>query len=503
MAVFMVIDGELDYDILWHIKQGEIYLKNGITTKDYLSWQPNLIWTTAEWLYEVLIYIVSKYTGVAGFITLLGFSTYSVYGLQLNINDLKHPFIFIAIFGLTFLFPRNMYNRPGEFQIILTIWLLINIIKNDKKLVIKSAIFGLIVGNFHGGQMIISLSTMAIMLICTAIHQFLSENIIIKETIEIIKRLQISIIVAFLFSLINPMGLDMYTVGVKVPNMYSTKFITEWNNWNIDYLSGILVILTIISVAAQKDFKKYSLESLQVLALLSAFTILQIKTQRVAGYLQAIIIIFGYKYLIEFYEAVHNKIIEFYKSLFHGVFKMGSNDCNNENYNNKGERSKLTKVLYSVIITSIIMFNGYYILNSVKGIEDFNKLVLNNTEFSIKSIEYLKENKVDTKILNGYSSGGWLIWNNIRTFVDSRQQPFASEIQNNQQLDELIKAVRGPQVQEDIIELCDKYSINYILWNTSEMGCDISDDLVNSGNWQIVIEDVLNNRQKEYILKRI
>ena len=81
MAVFMVIDGELDYDILWHIKQGEIYLKNGITTKDYLSWQPNLIWTTAEWLYEVLIYIVSKYTGVAGFITLLGFSTYSIYGL--------------------------------------------------------------------------------------------------------------------------------------------------------------------------------------------------------------------------------------------------------------------------------------------------------------------------------------------------------------------------------------------------------------------------------------
>ena len=194
------------------------------------------------------------------------------------------------------------------------------------------------------------------------------------------------------------MGLDMYTVGVKVPNMYSTKFITEWNNWNIDYLSGILVILTIISVAAQKDFKKYSLESLQVLALLSAFTILQIKTQRVAGYLQAIIIIFGYKYLIEFYEAVHNKIIEFYKSLFHGVFKMDSNDCDNENYNNKGERSKLTKVLYSIIITSIIMFNGYYILNSVKGIEDFNKLVLNNTEFSIKSIEYLKENK-NTSVL--------------------------------------------------------------------------------------------------------
>lgn len=40
----------------------------------------------------------------------------------------------------------------------------------------------------------------------------------------------------FLTSLINPMGLDMYIVGMKVPGMYSTQFIDEWTVWNIDYI---------------------------------------------------------------------------------------------------------------------------------------------------------------------------------------------------------------------------------------------------------------------------
>lgn len=72
----MVFDDAIDYDVLWHLKQGEVYLEHGVNTNDYLSWQSGLTWTTAEWLYEVLIYLITKYTGAIGFTVLLALSTY-------------------------------------------------------------------------------------------------------------------------------------------------------------------------------------------------------------------------------------------------------------------------------------------------------------------------------------------------------------------------------------------------------------------------------------------
>lgn len=491
MGIFMVVDSGIDSDVLWHIKQGEVYLENGITTKDYLSWQPGLVWPTAEWLYEVIIYFIATYTGTIGFIIVLSLSLYSVYGWQLKKNGLKHPFWFMIIFAITFLFPRNMYNRPGEFQIILTMWIISCIIKNDKYLIFKSSALGLILGNFHGGQIIAVFAVMIIMLVCVYIHQFLSDKTdnIINKPITRIKNIQASIIATFISSLVNPMGIGIYTVGMKVPNMYSTKFITEWYTWDIDYLSGILILLVIISIAAQKDFKEYGLESIQILALICAFTILQIKTQRIAGYLQAIIIIFGYKYIMEFYETI---LIRF--KIKRELDKKEEKPIN---------LSRNSKIIYTAIISGIILFNLYYIMDSVKGVETFDKLVNKKTIYSTESIEYLKENEINTGLLNGYSSGGWLIWNDIKTFVDSRQQPFTIEIQNNNSLDELIKAVHGSQVSEDINSLCDKYNIDYILWNTGEMGYDISEDLVNSGDWEIAVESICSDQSKEYILKRM
>lgn len=47
-------------------------------------------------------------------------------------------------------------------------------------------------------------------------------------------------------NLLNPMGIEVYSVALKVPSMYSTMFIDEWQPWNIGYIAGVLVLLTII-----------------------------------------------------------------------------------------------------------------------------------------------------------------------------------------------------------------------------------------------------------------
>lgn len=531
MQIFMVIDGSLDYDVLWHIKQGEVYINNGITTQDYLSWQQGLTWTTAEWLYEVLIYLVQKYLGVIGFVLILALNIYQIYGWAAVRNKLNHPIMFMGIFAITFLFPKNIYNRPGEFQIILTMVLLNSILKNDKWLIVESALFGIFLANFHGGQMVTALAIMIIQLVCVGIHYIMGEDR--QEDKEKAIKLSIQTIVMFLTSLINPMGLDMYIVGMKVPGMYSTQFIDEWTVWNIDYIQGIFILLAIIQIAHSKEFKSYSLKQIQILAITSAFTILQIKTQRIAGYLAAILVLFCYDYIVELYDDVvkHLKCLrvqqlkrkvlkvqqylqedqggqksesdtafwrQYKESLQENIEKLQGDNTNIK----KEIYTKKSVAVYCVLIAGMLLFNVLYLQSSVTS-NSFMDLVNSNTDFSLKTVQYLKENNINSGILNGYTSGGWLIWNDVKQFVDSRQQPFTEEIQGNTSLDELIHAVRGSQVQRDIQSLCDKYNIDYILWNTGEMGYDVQSDLVNSGEWEIVLQDECSNQSTEYILKRI
>lgn len=538
LASFMVFDGAIDYDVLWHLKQGEVYLEHGVNTNDYLSWQSGLTWTTAEWLYEVLIYLITKYTGAIGFTVLLALSTYQVYGWALKKNGTSHPFIFLIILGITFMFPKNIYNRPGEFQILFATIVIYWALYDRNKLWLKQIIAGLFLANFHGGQVVTLLATLGIIDFVTLIHLIVVDDSFIKENDKkILKEITSQIILMFLASLINPMGIEMYTVGMKVPKMYSTQFIDEWQTWNIGIASGILVLLTIIAIQTSQRFRKFNWRTLNILAIISAYTILSIRTQRLAGYLQAFIILFGYNYIIEFYEWIQIKVAqqrvnslrlqlsrekpsdakddewELYKDALNARLSKMLNKLTatrvisdtQEVQTNTVERAETltkSKIVYTIIYIGIILFDILWINAQAVDVKTFGDLVDKNTEFQIEIVEYLKDNNINDKLFCGYTTGGWLIWNDVKQFIDSRQQPFTEEISDNTQLDDTLYAVRGNDVYQDMIKLFDKYDIDYVLWDSGELGCDISDKLVDSGEWEILVK-ASDTEQAEYLLGRV
>lgn len=538
LASFMVFDGAIDYDVLWHLKQGEVYLEHGVNTNDYLSWQSGLTWTTAEWLYEVLIYLITKYTGAIGFTVLLALSTYQIYGLALKKNGTSHPFIFFIILGITFMFPKNIYNRPGEFQILFATIVIYWALYDRNKLWLKQIIVGLFLANFHGGQVVTLLATLGIIDFVTLIHLVVVDDSFIKENDKkILKEITSQIILMFLASLINPMGIEMYTVGMKVPKMYSTQFIDEWQTWNIGIASGILILLTIIAIQTSQRFRKFNWRTLNILAIISAYTILSIRTQRLAGYLQAFIMLFGYNYIIEFYEWIQIKVAqqrvnrlrlqlsrekpsdakddewELYKDALNARLDKMLNkltatrvisDTQEVQTNTVGraETPTKSKMIYTVIYIGIILFDILWINAQAVDIKTFGDLVDKNTEFQIEIVEYLKDNNINDKLFCGYTTGGWLIWNDVKQFIDSRQQPFTEEISGNTQLDDTLYAVRGNDVYQDMIKLFDKYDIDYVLWDSAELGCDISDKLVDSGEWEILVK-ASDTEQAEYLLGRV
>lgn len=538
LASFMVFDGAIDYDVLWHLKQGEVYLEHGVNTNDYLSWQSGLTWTTAEWLYEVLIYLITKYTGAIGFTVLLALSTYQIYGWALKKNGTSHPFIFLIILGITFMFPKNIYNRPGEFQILFATIVIYWALYDRNKLWLKQVIAGLFLANFHGGQVVTLLATLGIIDFVTLIHFVVVDDSFIKENDKkILKEITSQIILMFLASLINPMGIEMYTVGMKVPKMYSTQFIDEWQTWNIGIASGILILLTIIAIQTSQRFRKFNWRTLNILAIISAYTILSIRTQRLAGYLQAFIMLFGYNYIIEFYEWVQIKVAqqrvnslrlqlsrekpsdakddewELYKDALNARLDKVLNkltatriisDTQEVQTNTVGraETPAKSKIIYTVIYIGIILFDILWINAQAVDVKTFGDLVDKNTEFQIEIVEYLKDNNINDKLFCGYTTGGWLIWNDVKQFIDSRQQPFTEEISGNTQLDDTLYAVRGNDVYGDMVKLFDKYDIDYVLWDSAELGCDISDKLVDSGEWEILVK-ASDTEQAEYLLGRV
>lgn len=538
LASFMVFDGAIDYDVLWHLKQGEVYLEHGVNTNDYLSWQSGLTWTTAEWLYEVLIYLITKYTGAIGFTVLLALSTYQIYGWALKKNGTSHPFIFLIILGITFMFPKNIYNRPGEFQILFATIVIYWALYDRNKLWLKQIIAGLFLANFHGGQVVTLLATLGIIDFVTLIHLIVVDDSFIKENDKkILKEITSQIVLMFLASLINPMGIEMYTVGMKVPKMYSTQFIDEWQTWNIGIASGILILLTIIAIQTSQRFRKFNWRTLNILAIISAYTILSIRTQRLAGYLQAFIILFGYNYIIEFYEWIQIKVAqqrvnslrlqlsrekpsdakddewELYKDALNARLDKMLNkltatriisDTQEVQTNTVGraETPTKSKMIYTVIYIGIILFDILWINAQAVDVKTFGDLVDRNTEFQIEIVEYLKDNDINDKLFCGYTTGGWLIWNDVKQFIDSRQQPFTEEISGNTQLDDTLYAVRGNDVYGDMVKLFDKYDIDYVLLDSGELGCDISDKLVDSGEWEILVK-ASDTEQAEYLLGRV
>lgn len=538
LASFMVFDGAIDYDVLWHLKQGEVYLEHGVNTNDYLSWQSGLTWTTAEWLYEVLIYLITKYTGAIGFTVLLALSTCQIYGWALKKNGTSHPFIFFIILGITFMFPKNIYNRPGEFQILFATIVIYWALYDRNKLWLKQIIAGLFLANFHGGQVVTLLATLGIIDFVTLIHLIVVDDSFIKENDKkILKEITSQIILMFLASLINPMGIEMYTVGMKVPKMYSTQFIDEWQTWNIGIASGILILLTIIAIQTSQRFRKFNWRTLNILAIISAYTILSIRTQRLAGYLQAFIMLFGYNYIIEFYEWIQIKVAQqrvnslrlqlsrekpsdakddewgLYKDALNARLDKMLNkltatriisDTQEVQTNTVGraETPTKSKMVYTVIYIGIILFDILWINAQAVDVKTFGDLVDKNTEFQIEIVEHLKDNNINDKLFCGYTTGGWLIWNDVKQFIDSRQQPFTEEISGNTQLDDTLYAVRGKDVYEDMVKLFDKYDIDYVLWDSAELGCDISDKLVDSGEWEILVK-ASDTEQAEYLLGRV
>lgn len=450
----------VDSDILWHYKLGEeIILNRRISTSDTLSWQSGFTWIQYEWMFDVFIYFIIKYTGLIGFII-----TYAVNQfLLMFVAGIKNKatsdrlYYLIAMVSLIII-PKNCFNRPAEFSVWAVI-ILIEIYRSKSKYkTVWYWLVGLLIANFHGGTLMLLIATYLIMLAVDILFDIKQKSRNIKSLLIKIAELA-SMLIA---TLINPVGYHMLIDIFKVQGLESTKYIQEWEPTKVNYVLGILIVLAVISFGHRLKERKFNRIDCINIALMSGYLILGLTSQKAMIIFMYIWLIYGYKYI--------DKMVSDF-------------------FNRESEHKMKIKVFEPAILAAIISIE-IIMMPSETSFKDYMY-----KETSVKIINYLqKENEQgnEIKICNSYNAGNYLIFNDIKCFVDSRQLPYTKEFGGNDSLDDMFNAA-GSKDKEEVKEFIDKYSFDYIM---TDKDLDLNWYLEQDTRYEIVMTDEIEKKFK-------
>lgn len=448
------------YDYWWHIKAGEYIVQNkSIPYNDVFSWfgiQENLHWYSHEWLSEIFIFIFSTIK-CGGYIFILFFTLLLFFLLYiLNKNDYINNYLFTSIWiiigGVIFFYV--IAPRPHMISFILlviTISILIKYKNNENlKTIWFIPIVSFLWANFHGGSSNLPYVLTFIILI-TGLFEFRVNKLKGKKlTLTQIKTLIIIIIASILAICINPHGFDMIFYPYENMNdSYMLSIISEWRcpdlkNIGDYYIFGEIAIIIFAFIFTKEDIL------LEDFVLNGAFIYLSLKSVRFSAllYIISTFTIFKYVYFKE---------------------------------------HLLTLNLDKIMIRLITLIGGLCVLFYIMVAPTILKepLAKNIPENVIELIK--KENP--KKLYNDYDFGGYLIYKDIKVFVDGRADLYSRY--------NLKDAINLSALNGSPNEIINKYKFDLFVIKND---CPLAYYLNDNSNYTKLIED---NDSKMVVFKPI
>lgn len=390
ILVFLVVLGltlhtNTSYDAWWHYKLGEYIVKNKeIPNTAIFSWyglENNLTWISHEWLFAVIVYGISKLFGFAFIPIFVAFVTSLLIALIVycNFENIKNSPLKIVL--LVILCGMLLINATvGRPQVFLN-WLLVGLyailrheIEKKDKLIFLIVPLTILWANIHGGSWILIPFFALLFFICDV---FVTKEVEKKTTIKRVLALILSISAIF----INPHGLQMYLYPfTNASDTTMLAYITEWQQLNLrswtNLIFLILPVIYIFPVIFNKRTKDDVYDLLVFFALL-AMTLISVRFST-----QLTIMCF---YLI----------------------------TKNNEFKEEKHKEKSYKIIIQILIIYLAYTGGINIKNTYEN--PYNLSMMPTEEI----IETIKTSNVD-RLYNPYDVGGYLIYNDIDTFIDGR-----------------------------------------------------------------------------------
>ena len=386
-----ILNFHLGNDYYWHVKAGE-YIVNNLTIPyhDIFSWygiSNNLYWVSHEWLSEVLLYLynlVFRNLGPLLFnITFYGGLIFCLLKFNKE-NFLKNKIFTLFWLLLGFLtFTSSMLPRPHMISYLLlaiTLYLLYdNFNHRDSKKIYFLPLISLLWVNFHGGSSNLPYLLCLIFLIAGLFSFKLGQLEARKIDKKQLKKYLICFILCILVLVINPHGLKMlYYPYINMQDAVMISNISEWQSPSLNDFSNLGSFILIGAIIITMIITKKKIPLIDFL-ILGVFLILAFKSIRFLPLLY-IVATFSIFNLVSKYD------FEFHKNLIRFIF-----------------------VLLVIISISFIpkLVNTY----QEKPIPD-------------SLINYIKEKK-PKRLFNYYDYGGYLIYNDIKVFIDGRADMYS------------------------------------------------------------------------------
>lgn len=237
-----------DFDLGWHIFAGKLIVQNASVPQfDPWSYTSEQQWYNLSWLYDIFVYFVYYVFGERNlnFVNSLifgGLIGYIYVGLD-NFGKFKTDvkMVISALAGLSMY--DLMHMRPQLISYILTLITLISVENFNARprlsFFLKLFFINFIWVNVHG----------SFILIYVILGTYFLEKLIQKD-FDFAKYYIFGGIVCCLGTLVNPLGIDIFTGMARTLNSEMTKYIIEWKPMTFGVYYGFSLFLLVFILAS-------------------------------------------------------------------------------------------------------------------------------------------------------------------------------------------------------------------------------------------------------------
>ena len=409
-----------DYDIWFHLKYGEHYVKNLTWAIDHsqFSWTPSLTnWKYVTWIGSSILYIVYQIGSAPGlyilqWLILLGIGALYVYFIRTTGNafDINHAmglFLIAVPLNLT-----SDYIKPELFSTLFfsfTLLIYFRAKSSSKNLFLLYPILFLIWVNTHGG-FVIGLFFISVALFGEAVNFFFIKKASMPK--GLLKHFAIAAALSYLAILCNPYGITYHTEIFN--NLFSKEYMGQsihlfayLNLW--DYLFPKILMIRFVAAAW----------SMVVMGIL--FIAINLYAYRKNRHLDITVLILNALFFYFGMKAARAAIFFPLIWLFSMVYTAKS-----------GEAAPVKRKFAPIALLLILFLSTYIIYNTLTHYEHRSWFGLGLDEWlPIKEVEFIKKHKIPGPIFNDYVIGGYMIWAmypDYKVFIDPRFGPYIKQV---------------------------------------------------------------------------
>lgn len=411
-----------DYDIYYHLKFGEHFIKNWTFKLDHsmFSWTPaDPAWRYGIWLGSSALYLAYQLFSGPGLYAIQWFVFLSIIFIYFRftrvIGDsfdmssyLTLALVFVAL-NLT-----AIYIKPELFTTLfftITVFIYFYTKHTQKSLFLIYPVLLLLWVNTHGGYLT-GLAFISIALTGEAINSFFLKKGSLPP--RLLKHLAIAVFASYIAVLFNPYGLD-YHIGIIKSIVteeymgYATQVYAWANMWK--YL-----------LPRDGDFPFRFVNTAWALVLMAmSFGILSIYLYVKKRFFDITVILLNGFFFYEGMKAARVTIFLPLLWMFSIIYIL-----------KKSDSLSIKKAFAPISLLLFVLLSVYIIQQGTVFLEDPSWFGSNLMKYApVKEVEYVKKHKLPGPIFNDYLIGGYLIWDmypDYKVFIDPRYGPYWKEV---------------------------------------------------------------------------